>query len=91
MALMSCTTVKDGLTMKKKSNSDEFLIEKKNPLIMPPSYGDLPKPEDSKKTSDAFKINDIEQILNKNRPKSKINQDSQSSVEKLILKKIDSE
>ena len=31
---MSCQSVKDGLTMKKKNNSDEFLIEKKKPTYI---------------------------------------------------------
>ena len=34
--LISCQSVKDGLTGVKRNNSDEFLIEKKNPLIQPP-------------------------------------------------------
>jgi PBP1b-binding outer membrane lipoprotein LpoB len=39
-----CSSVKEGLTLKKKSNSQQFLIEKKNPLIMPPDYQKLPEP-----------------------------------------------
>ena len=38
------------LTLKKKSSSDEFLVEKKSPLVLPPNYGELPLPnEDNKK------------------------------------------
>ena len=33
--------------MKKKQNVDEFLIEKKNPLVFPPNYSQLPEPKDS--------------------------------------------
>ena len=29
---------------KKKNNSDEFLLEKKIPLVLPPNYGELPLP-----------------------------------------------
>ena len=36
--LGGCQSVKEGLTGQKKSNSDEFLIEKKNPLILPPKF-----------------------------------------------------
>tara|TARA_B110000305_G_C19333108_1_gene585082 strand:+ start:173 stop:505 length:333 start_codon:yes stop_codon:yes gene_type:complete len=43
--LNACQSVKDGLTGKKRSNSDEFLIEKKNPLVLPPEYSELPKPK----------------------------------------------
>ena len=42
--ISGCSSVKEGLTLKKKSNSQQFLIEKKNPLIMPPDYQKLPEP-----------------------------------------------
>ena len=43
--LHSCSGVKDVLEGKKRSeNSDEFLVQKKNPLILPPNYGELPVP-----------------------------------------------
>ena len=31
VALNGCKSVKDGLTGKKQTNSDEFLVKKKNP------------------------------------------------------------
>ena len=34
--LGACKATKDALTLKKKNNSDEFLVEKKNPLVLPP-------------------------------------------------------
>ena len=34
--IYSCATVKEGFTNQKKNNSDEFLVEKKSPLILPP-------------------------------------------------------
>ena len=42
--LHSCGTLRDGFTNPKKENSDEFLVEKKSPLIMPPNYDELPIP-----------------------------------------------
>ena len=45
--LSSCQSVKNTLSMKKKKSVDEFLIEKKNPLVFPPNYSQLPKPKDS--------------------------------------------
>ena len=42
--LASCSTVKEGFTNPKKNNSDEFLVQKKSPLVMPPNYGELPSP-----------------------------------------------
>ena len=43
--LFSCGTVKEGFSNQKKNNSDEFLVEKKTPLVMPPNYDDLPEPK----------------------------------------------
>ena len=42
--LLSCGTIKEGFSNQKKNNSDEFLVEKKSPLVMPPNYNDLPEP-----------------------------------------------
>ena len=39
-------SVKRGLTGTKDKSTDEFLIEKKDPLILPPDYDDLPSPEE---------------------------------------------
>ena len=43
--LLSCGTLKDGFSNQKKNNSDEFLVEKKTPLVMPPNYNELPEPK----------------------------------------------
>jgi len=42
--LSGCQNVRESLSMKKKQNVDEFLIEKKNPLILPPEFSKLPEP-----------------------------------------------
>ena len=48
--LTSCAdswdSVKRGLTGTKKSSADEFLVKKKDPLILPPDFENLPTPED---------------------------------------------
>ena len=43
--LLSCGTLKEGFSNQKKNNSDEFLVEKKTPLVMPPNYNELPEPK----------------------------------------------
>tara|TARA_B100000902_G_C26804867_1_gene666281 strand:- start:186 stop:509 length:324 start_codon:yes stop_codon:yes gene_type:complete len=43
--ISSCGTVKDAFNNQKKNSSDEFLVEKKSPLSMPPDYGKLPIPK----------------------------------------------
>ncbi len=55
--LNSCQSIKDGLSGAKQENSDEFLVEKKNPLEIPPDFEELPVPKKDKKN-----INQSEQI-----------------------------
>ena len=49
--VFSCGSLKEGFTNQKKNNSDEFLVEKKAPLVMPPDYKELPKPKKNQGTS----------------------------------------
>ena len=42
--LSSCGTIKEGFSSQKKDNTDEFLVEKKNPLKLPPDFEKLPLP-----------------------------------------------
>ena len=42
--LSSCGTIKEGFSTQKKDNTDEFLVEKKNPLKLPPDFEELPLP-----------------------------------------------
>ena len=59
--LTSCGSLKEGFKNQKKNSNDEFLVEKKMPLVMPPDYNDLPVPkevgQDNQKESEgnAFK------------------------------------
>ena len=50
--LSSCGTVKEGFQNPKKNNSDEFLVEKKSPLVMPPEFEELPIPNQNEKQED---------------------------------------
>ena len=46
------SSVKRGLSGEKSKSTDEFLVEKKDPLILPPDFDELPSPkevEESKK------------------------------------------
>ena len=89
-----CQNVKDGLTGKKKSNSDEFLIEKKNPLVLPPEFEKLPRPKTlTKKEEIEENETDLEAILTKKKTKTNSNStstdtSSDKSLEKTILEKI---
>ena len=46
LLIVSCGTVKDAFQNQKKNSSDEFLVEKKSPLVMPPDYEKLPMPQE---------------------------------------------
>ena len=60
----SCASVKNALTGKKAENSDEFLIKKKNPLVLPPNFDDLPEPVDEKNSAEESDEDiDIEKII----------------------------
>ena len=70
MLLSSCQAVKDGLTGKKNNNSDEFLVKKKNPLVMPPDFEKLPTPGNQEfykeEITDSSDIKDLLKIKENN-------------------------
>ena len=85
--LSSCGTIKDGFSNPKKNNSDEFLVEKKSPLVMPPDYNELPIPNDEKTEKET---KDIKSLISKSK-QEEISEDlnkKNSSFEGSILKKI---
>ena len=49
LATASCQKLKDAVSGAKQENSDEFLVEKKNPLELPPDFDQLPVPNKNKK------------------------------------------
>ena len=90
--LLSCQSAKDALTLKKKPTTDEFLVEKKSPLVMPPDYGKLPKPDEDKENQEIVQkqnTNNIKDLLSsKEDSPSQEKKIKPSSLEKLILEKI---
>ncbi|MDA9659088.1 DUF3035 domain-containing protein [Candidatus Pelagibacter sp.] len=93
LLLNSCSTVAEGLGGTKKKGSDEFLIEKKAPLVLPPSFGELPEPGTKKvENTTSTEENDlsIEDILSQGSSTeiSKKKDDSNNSIEKSIIEKI---
>ena len=44
MLVGNCSTLKEGFINDKKKGTDEFLVEKKQPLTMPPNFEKLPLP-----------------------------------------------
>ncbi len=87
--LTSCAdtfdSVKRGLTGAKKSSADEFLVKKKDPLILPPDYENLPDPDERN-----ISLEDETIFENTLKPEEDEGTASQTSVESSILKKIQS-
>ena len=84
--LASCSNLKEGFSPK-NNNSDEFLVKKKSPLVMPPDYNELPIPDEEKEETEN---NDIKSLIIKSK-KDDINKnldEKSSSFEGSILKKI---
>ncbi len=91
--LNSCTGFSDAIQGKKRSeNSDEFLVEKKNPLTAPPDMDELPVPSDQEKTSQEISVDDsdeIKKVLNiESKKTEEKNTNNKKNIEKLILEKI---
>jgi len=73
----------------KKDTVDEFLVEKKSPLVLPPDYGKLPVPDGQKKPEDNEEVLNLKDVLSKkNTSESEEKQNNSSSIEKSILDKI---
>ena len=91
--LYSCGSVGEALQGKKRSDQgDEFLIDKKNPLAMPPDFDKLPKPGEAnaKSTKDIESgQSDLKNLLKKSDIEEDASSSEQSSsIESSILKKI---
>ena len=79
----SLKTAKKTLTGEKEFSSDEFMVQKKNPLILPPDYENLPTPEEEAAAKE--EISNFEKTLGAS---IEDNSSESSSAEESILKKI---
>ena len=91
--LNSCGSIAEGLGGSKKKGSDEFLVEKKSPLVLPPSFGELPEPGKEPEENiilDKKDTSDIEDIINQSSSTStsEKSDDTKNSIEQSIIKKI---
>jgi hypothetical protein len=85
----ACKSIKEGLTGKKQMNTDEFLIEKKNPLVLPPEFTKLPEPKIKDKNNK--KEVDLKSILTQKKVSTNAeitDVNSTKSLEKSLLEKI---
>ena len=82
--ITGCNSVKKTIIGSNKS-TDEFLVKKKNPLVLPPNFDDLPKPE--KENKEALSQNediDFTGVLSKSKIKKDKVQEQSNSLEKSI-------
>ena len=84
--LSGCNTVKKGFQNPKKNSSDEFLVEKKSPLVMPPEFNELPIPNQNEDTSQKQE-NNIKSLISDNNGNTD-QEASNSDLEGSILSKI---
>ena len=76
-------SMKRGLTGSKRKSADEFLVKKKDPLILPPDFENLPTPDERDVLLGEDSI--FQEILE---DEEKEDSSGSKSVESSILKKI---
>ena len=89
--LSSCQGAQDALQGKSRADrSDEFLVEKKNPLSMPPDINELPNPDLESNNKNSINDQDLKnklKITSKKNNNKELNT-KQNSLDKTILEKI---
>ena len=86
----ACQSIQEGITGTKRSkSSDEFFVKKKNPLILPPDYDELPKPKQTGKDKEVEEesIKRILGVSSKNE-QAQVIENNNRSLEENILEKI---
>ncbi len=91
--LTGCSDAREGLKSKKLDTGEEFLINKKNPLVVPPDFEELPIPKANKNNSDYEENSEknLKKILDINDENNSSSSDSikkTSDLEESILEKI---
>ena len=78
--------VKRGLTGAKQESTDEFLVQKKDPLILPPDFESLPSPSDREEAIE--EMSSFEKTLKQTSETEITTSSTGSSTEDSILKQI---
>ena len=82
-------SIKRGITGEKKSSADEFLVKKKDPLILPPDFENLPTPDE--RSTAMEEISNFEKNLENTIAETSSSEEispSTNSLEDSIIKKI---
>ena len=89
--LNSCGTVKEAFSSQKKNSTDEFLVEKKNPLKLPPDFDELPIPnqDNNQQNNDEDALKELLITTeDSTKDKSESSESKNTSLEKQLLEKI---
>ena len=89
LLLVSCSSIKETFVNEKKNNTDEFLVEKKSPLVIPPDYNELPIPIENREKPD-MNIDEFKTLITQTNKdtKSDSNEDVNKNFEQSLLEKI---
>ena len=82
----SCGVVKEGFKSPKKNKSDEFLVEKKSPLVLPPNFNELPEPKETNESAQPSEKN-IKDLIKNSEENTKA-KNKKSNLEGSVLEKI---
>ena len=91
ITLSSCGSIKEGFTNSKKKSTDEFLVKKKSPLVMPPEFDELPIPGNENQEQKNNENSEIKSLItgsNNKSSKSENSSNQNTTTENSILEKI---
>lgn len=89
--LVSCGGFKEAgkvLRNEKTNSTDEFLVKKRDPLILPPDYEVVPEPNSKENKANEDDENKVKKIIKKKAEDEKSSDKSASSTENSILRNI---
>ena len=91
ITLNSCGSIKEGFSNSKKKSTDEFLVKKKSPLVMPPEFEELPIPGNQNQQQKNDEKSEIKSLITGSENKTSKSQKSlnqNTTTENSILEKI---
>ena len=90
LIINSCSSLSESFSSQKKNSTDEFLVKKKSPLIMPPDFDELPTPVTSNQPSEDPENLEIKSLISntENSTTQNNNSNKNKSFENSILEKI---
>ena len=91
ITLNSCGSIKEGFSNSKKKSTDEFLVKKKSPLVMPPEFEELPIPGNQNQEQKNDEKSEIKSLITGSEQKTSESQNSSNqniTFENSILEKI---